>query len=33
MSFQEKVIIMLASMESKVEAFIAHMEARDQEVQ
>ena len=32
MSFQDKVMSMFASMESKVEALVARMEARDQEV-
>ena len=32
MSFQDKVINMFASMESRVEALVARMEARDQEV-
>ena len=32
MSFQDKVMSMFASMESRVEALVACMEARDQEV-
>ena len=32
MSFQDKVMSMFASMKSKVEALVARMEARDQEV-
>ena len=32
MSFQDKVINMFASMESRVEALVARMEARDQEI-
>ena len=31
-SFQGKVLSMLASMESRVEALVARMKARDQEV-
>ena len=32
MSFQEKVLSMLASMESRIEALATRMESRDQEV-
>ena len=32
MSFQDKVVSMLASMESRMEALAARMDARDQEI-
>ena len=32
MSFQDKVTNMFASVESRVEALAAHIEARDQEI-